>query len=67
MLIPILFIILVLVCFSSYFISNRVYKALRKENNDYAWVWSILTFILSFALLAFLILYLIVDNIRFER
>ena len=67
MFIPISFIVLILIVASSVFIASKVYKGLRKDNNNYAGLWAVLSFILSFAVLAAGIFFLIINNIRIER
>jgi hypothetical protein len=36
---------------SAYFVSSKVYKSLKNKNNEYAVIYSILCFILSFVLI----------------
>jgi ABC-type molybdate transport system permease subunit len=63
----ILLVLVAIISFSSYFIANKVYKSLQKGNNDSAMLWSVLTFILCFGVLAVTTFLLIMYNIRIER
>jgi hypothetical protein len=51
----------------SYFVSAKAYAGLHRNKNEYARAIQILIFLVCFALLSFLTLYLILSNIRFER
>ena len=63
----ILLIVLALVIASAYFISDRVYKALRRNNNGNATLLSVLVFIVAFAVLAAGAILLVLSSIRIER
>ena len=65
--IGLLFLVLLLIGVSSWFIASRIYKALMKSNNSYAMLWSVLSFFFSFAIIAGGVFYLIISNVRLER
>lgn len=67
MFILILFAVLGLIGFSSWFIANKIYKGLQKGNNSYAALWGVLSFVLCFALLAAGIFFLIISNVMIGR
>jgi uncharacterized BrkB/YihY/UPF0761 family membrane protein len=56
-----------LILLASWFISNKVYKTLQKRENHYSMLFSVLTFIGSFAVIGFAILVLILYNVKLER
>jgi phosphate starvation-inducible membrane PsiE len=51
----------------SYFVSAKAYAGLQRNKNEYARVIQVVIFLVCFALLGFLTIYLIVSNIHLER
>ena len=51
----------------SYFVSAKAYAGLQRNKNEYARAIQVLIFLVSFALLGLLTLYIIVSNIHFTR
>lgn len=58
---------LVVMILPSHFISLALYRKLQKSGNKNAMGIRVLVFIASFCLIAFLLYFLILNNIRFER
>jgi phosphate starvation-inducible membrane PsiE len=65
--IGLLFLVLLLIGVSSWFIASRIYKGLKKSNNSYATLWGVLSFFFSFAIITAGVFFLIINNIRIER
>jgi hypothetical protein len=60
--------VIFIICFSAWFISRRLYRAMRPTNGEtLSVVVSVLVFLAVFALLTFAGLYLVLNNIEFER
>jgi len=51
----------------SYFVSAKAYAGLQRNKNEYARVIQVVIFLISFALLGLLTIYIIVSNIHFTR
>ena len=51
----------------SYFVSAKAYAGLHRNKNEYARAIQIVIFLVCFALLGFLTLYIIVSNIHLTR
>ncbi|HMK24813.1 MAG TPA: hypothetical protein VK483_02200 [Chitinophagaceae bacterium] len=64
---PILVLALIVVLVSSYFISRSAYRKLVSSQNKYALAIAILIFLVSVVILGFLIIELVINNIRIER
>lgn len=63
----ILLLILLIIGLCSYFIARMVYKSQVKNNYKAPGVTAAIVFILSFAIIASAILFLVINNIRIER
>ncbi len=62
----ILFIIVFIVGFCSYFLAHKVHKDLSRDDKRHAVIWSILAFILGFTILSLSLFSLIVNYISVE-
>ncbi len=61
-------IILGLIVAAPLFVSMKAYKQLiSKYSKNVAWLWSILIFLATFALICLAIYYFIIKDFRFER
>lgn len=67
MLFIILFVILAIVSWVSYYTSVSVYRTLAKKDNPHAKTYQVLTFVLMFALLIVLLWLFVVTNLLFQR
>lgn len=63
----ILFVILAIVSWVSYYTSASVYRALSKKDNPHARTFQVLTFVIMFALLMGLLWLFVVTNLLFQR
>jgi hypothetical protein len=62
-----LFLAFVVIVVSSHFLSLSLYKRLVSNGNKNAMATRIIVFLLSVAVLTFLLVLLIINNFRFER
>jgi len=63
----ILLISLILIGWVSYYTSNSVYRSLQKHDNKYARLLQLLIFIVMFSGLLALALYIVAENLAFQR
>jgi hypothetical protein len=57
-----MFFSLIAILITCIFIAGQVFKGLQKNGKVYAWVWSILVFLISFAILGYSAIAVIVYN-----
>lgn len=63
----IIFVILAIVSWVSYYTSASVYRTLAKKDNPHARTFQVLTFVIMFALLMGLLWLFVVTNLLFQR
>jgi uncharacterized membrane-anchored protein len=66
-LLGLLIIVLLVTGFSAFFISRKVYRLLNAKGNQAAMVISIISFVLSGAIILWVIAYIIFSNVEFGR
>lgn len=67
MIVPFALVMFIILAWVSYYTSKSVYRSLVKNDNKYARLFQVLSFLGMFAALSAMLLYFVATNLTFER